>query len=171
MADAFTLYKLIILYMLDKVAFPLSNAQLSEFILDREYTDYFTIQSALSELDEAGFLKVKTIRNTSLYEITDEGRKTLSYFGRRISTDIREEIDAFLREHSCELRNETSTLADYFRTPEGEYAVRCRVLERDSTLIDLTLTVPLKEQAESICGRWREKSQGLYAFIIKELLS
>ena len=50
MADTFTLYKLIILYMLDKISFPLSNAQLSEFILEKEYTDYFTVQSALSEL-------------------------------------------------------------------------------------------------------------------------
>ena len=35
MADTFTLYKLIILYLLDKVNFPMSNAQLSEFILEK----------------------------------------------------------------------------------------------------------------------------------------
>lgn len=170
MADTFTLYKLIILYLLDRVSFPMSNAQLSEFILDKEYTDYFTIQSALSELDETGFLKVKTIRNTSLYQITEEGRKTLSYFINRISPAIREEIDSFLNEHSYELRNEVSTPADYYRTDSGEYAARCRVLEKDSVLIDLTLTVPVKEQAEAICSHWREKSQSLYASIMKELL-
>ena len=85
MADTFTLYKLIILYMLDKVSFPLSNAQLSEFILEKEYTDYFTVQTALSELNETGFLRMSTVRNTSLYHITEEGRKTLSYFQNRIS--------------------------------------------------------------------------------------
>lgn len=170
MADTFTLYKLIILYMLDKVSFPLSNAQLSEFILEKEYTDYFTVQSALSELTETGFLRIKTIRNTSLYFITDEGRKTLSYFHQKISPAIREEIDSFLTDHSYELRNEISTPADYYQTASGDFAARCRVLERDSVLIDLTLTVPLKEQAEAICGHWREKSQTLYASIIKELL-
>ena len=41
MAEAFTLYKLIILYMLDKVDFPLTNSQISEFVLDKGYTDYF----------------------------------------------------------------------------------------------------------------------------------
>ena len=44
MSETQTLYKLIILYILNHVAFPLSNAQLSEFILDKEYTDYFTLQ-------------------------------------------------------------------------------------------------------------------------------
>ena len=170
MADTFTLYKLIILYMLDKVSFPLSNAQLSEFILEKEYTDYFTVQTALSELNETGFLRMSTVRNTSLYHITEEGRKTLSYFQNRISSDIRDEIDAFLEEHSYELRNEISTPADFYRTESGEYAARCRVLEKDSVLIDLTLTVPVREQSEAICSHWRDKSQALYASIIKELL-
>lgn len=170
MADTLTLYKLILLYMLDKVSFPLSNAQLSEFILEREYTDYFTVQTALSELVDADFLRIKAVRNMSLYLITDEGRKTLSYFVKKIPPAIREDIDHFLAEHSYELRNEISTPADYYRTDSGEYAARCRVLERDSVLIDLTLAVPVKEQAEAICNHWRDKSQGLYAAIMKALL-
>ena len=35
MTDALTLYKLIILYMLDRVDFPLTNSQISEFILEQ----------------------------------------------------------------------------------------------------------------------------------------
>lgn len=42
--------------------------------------------------------------------------------------------------------------ADYYETSSGEYAARCRVLEKDSVLIDLTLTVPVREQAEAICA-------------------
>ena len=49
MTDALTLYKLIILYMLDRVDFPLTNSQISEFILDKGYTDYFKLQQAISE--------------------------------------------------------------------------------------------------------------------------
>ena len=44
MANSFKLYKLIILYMLDKVDFPLTNAQISEFILGMGYTTYFKLQ-------------------------------------------------------------------------------------------------------------------------------
>ena len=45
--EALTLYKLIVLYMLNKVNFPLTNAQISEFVLGREYTTYFTLQEAV----------------------------------------------------------------------------------------------------------------------------
>ena len=48
MAEPLTLYKLIILYMLKKVDFPLTNAQISEFVLDQEYTTYFSIYRMMS---------------------------------------------------------------------------------------------------------------------------
>ena len=41
MSETFTLYKLIVLFMLQKVDFPLTNAQISGFILDKGYTNYF----------------------------------------------------------------------------------------------------------------------------------
>lgn len=170
MSDSLTLYKLIILYMLDKVSFPLSNAQLSEFILEKEYTDYFTVQQAISDLLETGLAQMETVRNISLYHITEEGRDTLTYFGKKISSAIREDIDTFLADHKMELRNEVSTPADYYRTTEGEFAARCRVLEKDSALIDLTLTVPTEEQAAAICAHWRDRSQELYASIMRTLL-
>ncbi len=170
MTETLTLYKLIILYLLDRVDFPMSNAQLSEFILEKEYTDYFTVQQVLCELTEADFIQVKTIRNTFLYHITGEGRNTLNYFRKKISSAIREDIDAFLAERKYKLRNEISTPAEYYKNTLGEYAVRCRVLERESALIELTLTVPAEEQAETICDHWRDKSQEIYSFLMQTLL-
>ena len=170
MAETLTLYKLIILCMLDKVDFPLSNAQISEFILEKEYTDYFTVQQAVSGLLDAGLIRLQTLRSTSLYRITPEGENTLSYFGNKISSAIREDIDSFLAQHKLTLRNAHSTPADYYRTPSGGFAARCRVLEKDSALIDLTLTLPTRQQAEAVCGHWKEKSQELYAAIMSALL-
>ena len=57
MAESFKLYKLIVLYMLDKVDFPLTNSQVSEFILDEGYTTYFKLQQAISELAQSGFIR------------------------------------------------------------------------------------------------------------------
>lgn len=170
MSETQTLYKLIVLYMLNRVTFPLSNAQLSEFILDREYTDYFTLQQALFELTDSSLIRPRKQHNTTLYHITEEDRTTLTYFENKISSAIREDIDTFLSEHKYKLRNEHSTPADYYRTPAGEYAARCRVLERDSTLVDLTLTVPTEEQARAVCSHWRDKSKEIYATLIQSLL-
>ena len=60
MAETYTLYKLIVLYMLDKVDFPLTTSQISEFILDKGYTTYFRLQETLSELTDSELLKIET---------------------------------------------------------------------------------------------------------------
>ena len=75
MATPFTVYKLIVLYMLQNTENTLTNSQISEFILDREYTDYFQLQKVLSELTETELLHKRTITNSSYYELTEEGRK------------------------------------------------------------------------------------------------
>ena len=56
LSDPITLYKLMILYMLAHVNFPLTNSQLTDFFLDHEYTTYFTLQQALNELEDAGLV-------------------------------------------------------------------------------------------------------------------
>ena len=119
---------------------------------------------------EAHFLHLKTVRNTSFYSITGEGQKTLEFFGNKISSQIQDEIEEYLKEHKYELRNEVSVPADYYPTGNGEYAARCRVLEKGSALIDLTLTVPTREQAESICANWSSRSQQIYAYLMQNLL-
>ena len=89
MSEPLTLYKLIILYMLEKVDFPLTNAQISGFVLDKGYTNYFHLQQAISELIDASLIQDKTVRNTSYYEITDQGKQTLTYFEDQISDGIK----------------------------------------------------------------------------------
>lgn len=170
-SEALTLYKLIILYILEKVDFPLSNSQVSNFILEKEYTNYFTIQQAISELIESDLIHCETIRNTTLYRVADAGRETLEYFNSQISDAIKKDIIEYLKENKYTLREEVSTLSDYFQSKPNEYIVRCQVKEKDSSVIELNLTVPSEEEATTICNNWRGKSQEVYSFIVRTLMT
>ena len=109
--EATTLYKLMVLYMLSKVNFPLSNSQISEFMLDKQYTTYFTLQEVLSSLADDGFVTVLAYRNSTQYKLTPEGIDTISFFSNKISNAIRDEIDTYLKENKYDLRCETGTLS------------------------------------------------------------
>lgn len=170
MAEAQTLYKLIILTMLDKVDFPLTNAQISDFILTKEYTNYFTLQQVLSELVETELTEINTIRNSTYYHMTEKGKDTLTYFGNMVSSAIMEDMDKYFKENAIALRDETAVRADYFPNNHEEYSVRLRVMERDTPIIDLTLSVPTEAQANSICNNWKKKNQKIYAYLMQELL-
>lgn len=170
MPEPFTLYKLIILYMLQKVDFPLTNSQISEFILDRGYTTYFTLQSVLSELAQSNMVRQETIRNASYYSLTESGEEALHYFQKRISRQIREDVDQYIKENKMQLRDEVSVMADYYKNTANEYSVHCVVKEKYSNPIDLTITVPDEIQARIACRNWKEKCQKIYEHIMKELL-
>lgn len=170
-SDTVMLYKLIILYMLEKVDFPLTNAHISNFMLDQDYTDYFTIQQVISELVDAEFITAETIRHNSRYQITESGRETLSFFRNKISSAIQDDIQTYLKKNKFRLRNETSTTSDYFEEKKGEYIVRLKVQEKTSTVIELNLTVPTEDDATKICSNWSSKSQDIYAMVFSTLLS
>lgn len=147
----------------------LTNSQLSEFILDREYTNYFHLQQAISELVEADLLTKQTVSNTSHYRISEEGRKTLRYFENELSSDIKQEVHEYLKAIGCHIPERILTPADYYETPQGGYAVRCQLIEKNVSLLDLNISAPDRKTAKSICRNWSKKSQDIYANIMEEL--
>lgn len=168
--SSYALYKLVILYMLDKVNFPLSNAQISEFFLEQEYTSYFHLQEVLNEMLESNLVSVENTRNTTYYKMTESGAQTLHFFRKEISQEIITEAQNYLEKNAYRLRNESSTISDYYKTGDDDYAVHCVVRENGSPLIDLTLHVPTERSAQEVCEKWKQKSQEAYAALIGLLM-
>lgn len=167
--DPLTLYKLIVLYMLNRVSFPLTTAQISDFILDKDYTNFLTLQQVINELTEAGLIEGQTIRNRTHLDITEEGRETLQFFENRISDAIKTDINEYLRKNEFTLRNEVSVIGDYYKSTSGEYEAHLVAKDRGINLIDITLSVPIEEMAASICDNWQKKNQDIYKYLIEQL--
>lgn len=167
--DPLTLYKLIVLYMLNRVSFPLTAAQISDFILEKEYTNFLTLQQVINELTDAGMISSQSIRNRTHLAITEEGKETLNFFQNRINDAIKNDINTYFRENEFSLRNEVSVLGDYYKSTSGEYEAHLVAKDRGIKLVDITLSVPTEELASSICDNWQRKNQEIYQHLIKEL--
>ncbi len=61
-------------------------------------------------------------------------------------------------------------MADYYKTTTLEYAVRCQIKEKDLSLIDLTINVKTKEQAEAICANWKKQNEDVYTYLMDLLM-
>lgn len=167
--DPLTLYKLIVLYMMNRVTFPLTTAQISDFILGKEYTNFLTLQQVISELTETEMISAKTILNRTHLTITPEGQNTLHFFENRIGDAIKEDIDSYLSEKEYNLRNETSVIANYYKSTSGEYEAKLIAKDRNVDLVSITLSVPTEEMASSICNNWQKKNQEIYQQLIQAL--
>lgn len=170
MAEPLTTYKLMILALLDHSEVPLSGTQLSAFFLEKDYTNYFTVQEALHELDESAFIKKEATHNNTRYSVTPAGAETLSFFAEKLSDGIQSDIRDYLTENRLSIRETASVLADYYKAPGERYAVRCQLKEKESPRIDLTITVPNKEIAEAICDNWKQQSEHVYEYLMDLLV-
>lgn len=167
--DSLTLYKLIILYMLNRVNFAMTIAQISEFVLEKEYTNYLTFQQVIGELTDAKMVSSQTIGNRTHLSITKEGQDTLKYFENRISDGIKDDINNYLKENEFTIRNEVSIQSNYYKSTSGEYEAHLIAKDKEIHLVDLTLSVPTEELASTICDNWQNKNQDIYQYLIQEL--
>ena len=106
MAEPFTIYKLTILYMLDKAGFPLSNTQISNFFLEKEYTDYFRVQEVIGDLVNADLINFESTHSNTQYTLTAAGKETLGFFKDKITDGIESDVKSFFTDnklHSCRL--------------------------------------------------------------------
>lgn len=166
-----TIYKLIILYTLSKVDAPLPPGIISDYITDRGYTNYFTLQNAFGELLEADLISEDSTYHLSYYTLTDAGRETLSLFGTPLSADIRREIDEYLQERKYQIIDETSLVSDYHLTSDGTYMASCVIRERNHVIMRLELNVTTESDAIKVCENWQAHSESLYQTAITKLLS
>jgi len=163
------LYKLMVLYMLDQVSFPLTNTQLSDFFLDKDYTTYFTLQQVINGLEESGFIRSRQMNNTTHYYITDDGKATLRFFSSEMSQAVIQDMNEYLQQNKFRMRSEVSITADYYRPEGGDYRVNCRIHEGMEDILSLELAVPDEKTAEIITANWKARAQAVYQNLMTSL--
>lgn len=170
-ADPSTLYKLIILFILNHSEFPLSNSQLCEFLLDKGYTTYFAVQAAISDLVDAQFISVSQKNNNSYYELTPSGEETLDAFSSYISEGIKSDVQSYLEDKRYELRQSNEITASYLPKKNQEFEVELSLKDKKDILLNIHLNVPTELQAELICDHWHKQSAEIYDYLLNTLLT
>lgn len=170
-SDYLTTYKLLILYMIDVINYPLTNAQISDFILGNGYTDYFNLQHAISDLQDTNMISSLKVQNSTRYELTEEGKETLNLLVTHIPSAMREDARTYLKKNNYAIKETNSFTSIYEPLENEEYLVKLKVDEDHIPILEVNLSVPTKEAAIDMCNNWREKSQEIYAYVLNALLT
>lgn len=172
MAEPFTIYKVTILYMLDKAEYPMTNTLISNFFMLKDYTDFFHVQEALLDLEDAELIdaRIAPSRKQYQYTLTPAGKETLGYFTDKITEGIAADVHQYLEENEIQLRKEHSVFAEYYKTTGPGYAARCQLRSGRQTLVDLTVSAGTREQAEAVCNNWRAQNEEIYFYLMDLLL-
>ncbi|MCR4922422.1 MAG: DUF4364 family protein [Lachnospiraceae bacterium] len=165
-----TLYKCMILYMLNKASQPLLTARIYDFMMDRQYTNYFTVNMVITELINADLIASETKRNRTHLNITEEGRNTINMFPNEVSPEIKKEIRDYLIENEYELREEISVQTSILKNSKGDYTSELVVREAGSDMLNIRLSVPSRTEAEALCLNFEKKNEDIYKYLMQELL-
>lgn len=169
--NSMKLYKLIILYFLHKAKQEVTNAILSDFILEYGYTDYFSIQETLAALTEDNMVHATRTHTASYYTIADKGLETLYFFSYQLPRDTMRQIDSYLQENKIQITDTASVRTDYTRTGAAmtEYLMRGAIMEHGSILAEVSITLPSETAAIDACSRFKKKSSEIYRCLLKTL--
>lgn len=162
--------KLILLYFVEKTGASVSNSQITQFMLEYAYMDYFELQQIIMELCASAYLMKKSQNKRILYYITDEGSTALSFFHNMLPEGVKRNVNAYLTANKRKIQAELDVSANYFPTEKGEYLVKCALIEGNGELLmEVSLVTANKERAKQICENWRSDT-GAYYTKITELL-
>ena len=164
-----TLYKLIVMYMLEVTKAPLSNSDISDYILDKGYTDSIKLQVAISELIDEKMIIPTPMHNRTYLSLTDEGSEAIKNLESRISSNVRTEIYEYLIEKASELNEKHSIQTSCHQGTNG-FIAECIAKDKDGELINIKLSFPTEALANSACENFKKNSTEIYSYLIEKLM-
>ena len=169
MESPLAVYKLIILYMLDRAGGEAAMDHISAFLLEEGYANFVSLTSSYAQIEESALVRTRATQDRIFLQITQEGRDTLALFRDELSSEIRRQADSFLTDHKLIMRKESASQAKVCATEGGMYEAQLSVTEGAGTLMRLSLLMPDKASAEEICRLWPQKSADIYHTVIEKL--
>ncbi|MBQ2089018.1 MAG: DUF4364 family protein [Lachnospiraceae bacterium] len=170
MAEPNLIYKVSVLGLLNESQEALSNAQIVQLFIDKEYTDYFTIQQVIGELIDSNLIVGDTIHNNTTYSLSDEGLTTYKLMQDKLTPGIREDIADYLAQNKLAIEENNSLTAYYDKSPDGGYIAHCKYTSGGNTVLDLHMRASNQAQADTICNNWKARYEDIYFHLIDTLI-
>ncbi|WP_353092561.1 DUF4364 family protein [Tissierella praeacuta] len=162
--------KLLLLYIIKSSPNPFTNGEIIEFVLEKNYMNFFLVQQYLIELVDSKFVELISDDEKEVYNILEKGEVALSYFEDRISNKVKEELNKEFNQIEKENKIKTQVLTDYYEKANNQYVVNLKLIENEDTLFSLYLDVSTKKHVELICNKWKENPGFIYQNIINILI-
>lgn len=162
--------KILICYLLSALKDPLSKSQMNEVLTGNGLVNYFQFADALEELVQDGHIKViEEMRpEGEFYRLLPKGKMTALEFERSLPLTVREKSVNSALQIQKKARLRSQNKAEIEKTKDG-YIVTCLMKDIGSDLLQLSLFVPTKEQAERVKERFLDDPEILYRSVLDSL--
>ena len=157
--------KLLVLYIMDRTAAPITFLQLFELALCDAGVDYFSLTQAVEHMVATGQLNHEGDR----YSITEKGRRNSQICESSLPYSVRLHCDENLVKVNDALRREAQVQVSVTDNPDGTATLCLTLHDLDTPMLHLELLSPNRERAATWSDAFRADPGKFYLNVTKLL--
>ena len=150
--------KLLVLYIMARIAAPITFLQLLELALCDAAVDYYSLTQAVEHLVETEHLS----REGERYAITEKGRRNSEICESSLPYSVRMRCDENLVRLNDVLKRAALVQTDLKPNEDGTCTVRLFFSDDSGPLMDLKLLSPSLRQGQLLAARFHDTPEAIY---------
>ena len=162
--------KVLILYILDKLKKDITSSDLFKIISNINDTNYFYFRQILIDLVDSKLIGSYTKDETSVFEITTEGKTSLDLTIDVLPGLIKLKADTVLKNKLNQIVDESSIVAEYIPENESSFTVKCKIIENNNTVFEVRTFAGSRQRAKTIADNWKNHANSIYPKILDLLI-
>ncbi len=163
--------KVLILYLLDKLPDGIKTDNLYKIVSSTNSINYFYFQELITDLIETNLVGSFTKDEDTIIKITSEGKNALSLTKSLLPGILKLKADNIFKEEFSAIAEESSIITEYIPKDEFNYTVKCKIVENNETIFEVSTFAGSRERAKQISDNWKNKANKIYPQIINLLLN
>lgn len=157
--------KVLILFVMNRVLYPVDTQKLYELCLQDECLSYFDVVQALPQMVASGHLE----QNGEEFVITEKGRETAALTEDSIAYPVLQRAGRAIDRFNREMRRDNFIRTELIAQPNGDYLVVMHLDDELGTVMSLELTAPNAQQARSLARSFHDSADVIYRTVLDAL--
>lgn len=163
--------KVLILYILNKISDGIKSDNLYKIVSSANGINYFYFQELLTDLIDTNLVGSFTKEEDIFIKITSEGQNALSLTKSLLPGILKLKADNVFKEEVSIIAEESSIITEYIPKSENDYTVKCKIVEKNETIFEVSTFAGSRERAKQISDNWKNNANKIYPQIIDLLLN
>ena len=151
--------KVLILYTLNKINREITDTDLLKIIAPVNNINYFYFRDLLIDLVNSKLVGTYTKEEQNVYEITPEGKNSLELTIDILPGLVKLKTDNILKDKLIAIVDEEAISAEYIPENEKDYTVKCKIVENNKTVFEISTFAGSNEKAKKIADNWRKNAK------------
>ena len=120
---------------------------------------------------ESNFVGSFTKDEDTIVKITSDGQNTLALTKSLLSGILKLKADTVFKEELSSIAEQSSIITEYIPKDEKNYTVKCRIVEKNETIFEVSTFAGSRDRAKQISDNWKNNANNIYPKIIDLLLN